>query len=194
MDWFRRVSGGISLILLGALISSASLGDQKRTVYRNDEFGITLKVPQDALLCAQPTGEHDHGPSMLLGTDDLKGCGDLENRRSIWVFGSYNINDEAKSLGRFLRWLCSDEQGRGCDTAPSGLRVTGLPSMAGEASHAGWIDIIVGTKAGKPDPTFDPSVPSMNYTIQLHTEKQYLAEDLRVFRTVVRTIRIAPQE
>ncbi|HKV49328.1 MAG TPA: hypothetical protein VJN69_14640 [Candidatus Acidoferrales bacterium] len=191
---FRRVGLLVAFALIAAAISCAGLRVRKQTVYQNEEFGITLKVPQGALLCKQPADEHDHGSSMLLGAYDVQGCGDLENSRSIWIFGSYNINDEAKSLRNFLRWLCFEEQGRGCDPAPPGLRVTGLPSMAGEASHAGWIDIIVGTKAGKPDPKFDPSVPSMNYSITLHTREKYLTSDLRIFRAVLGAIRIAPED
>ena len=183
-----------TIVFVGALISGPGVAGPNHTIYRNEEFGITLRVPPEALLCVQPENQHDHGPYMLLGTRDTKGCNDLEHSRSIVVFASYNISDEAKRLSEFLRWLCSNEQGRGCDPAPPNLRLTGLPSAAGEATHAGWLDVIVGTKAGKPDPTFDPSVPSMNYSIQLHTKEKYFTEDLRVFRAVLGAIKIAPEE
>lgn len=187
----RGRSCAVFIVLAALAFGTAGAAN---TVYRNEEFGITLKVPTGALLCVQQADEHDHGPSMLLGAHDLKGCADLENRRSIWVFGSYNVDSELRTLGSFLNWICSDEQGHGCGAAPAGLKVDGLPSLAGETRHQGWLNIIVATEAGKPDPRFDPKIPLMNYTIQLHTKQEYMAEDLPVFRALVRTIRIAPKQ
>jgi hypothetical protein len=58
----------------------------------------------------------------------------------------------------------------------------------------GWIDVIVVSQAGKPDRAFDPSVPSINYDVGLHTTPQYLDEDLRIFRAVLNTVRLSPSE
>jgi len=38
----------------------------------------------------------------------------------------------------------------------------------------------------------DPSVPSINYDVGLHTTARYLDEDLRIFRAVLNTVRLAP--
>lgn len=45
-------------------------------VYRNQEFGITLRVPDGALLCVQPADRHNHGPHML-GPNEKPEPGDV---------------------------------------------------------------------------------------------------------------------
>lgn len=81
-----------------------------------------------------------------------------------------------------------------CGPAPKGLAVARLMSKSGRVSEGDWTDILVVTQAGKPDPTFDPTVPSINYDLRLHTDRADLQVDLQVFRTVLQTIRIAPEE
>ena len=81
------------------------------------------------------------------------------------------------------------------EPAPGAWRIAGLPTKAGETTHPdGSIDIDVVTLAGKPDPAFDPTVPSINYTLSLHTGPKTLTEDLQIFRAVLRTIRISPAQ
>jgi hypothetical protein len=68
-----------------------------------------------------------------------------------------------------------------------------MATKAGRVNRSdGWIDVIVVTQAGKPDPAFDPSVPSVNYDLTLHTNPRYFEEDLRIFRTILSTVRLAP--
>jgi hypothetical protein len=175
--------------LMAAFMSNAATAKQQ--VYRNEEFGITLSIPDSALLCPIPEGEHDHGPVMLLGTAKANGCSDVVSSRSIWIFAGYNAADDTKKLQDFLKWQC----GGPCLPPPSGLRVTGLASAAARVNRSeGWIDIIVVTQAGKPDPNFDPSVPLINYDLRLHTRPEHLEKDLRVFRTVLETVRLSPAQ
>lgn len=56
----------------------------------------------------------------------------------------------------------------------------------------GWIDIIVVTQAGKADPNWDATAPSVNYDLSLHTTGRYLNKDLRTFRAVLNTVRLSP--
>jgi hypothetical protein len=68
-----------------------------------------------------------------------------------------------------------------------------MATKAGKVDRSdGWIDIIVVTQAGKPDPDFDPHVPSVNYDLTLHAKSRYLEEDLRIFRVVLSTVRLSP--
>jgi hypothetical protein len=57
---------------------------------------------------------------------------------------------------------------------------------------SGSIQILVVTQAGKPDPDFDASVPSINYALSLYTDASHLDEDLAVFRAVLNAVKIAP--
>lgn len=160
-------------------------------VYRNREFGIIVPVPKGALLCSTPAGQHDHGPIFLLGSSDAKGCDDSERHRAIVIFAGYNAADVTRKLQDFLRWECNGS----CGVAPAGLRVAELPSAAARVNRSGgWMDIIVVTQAGKSDPASDPPVPSINYDLRLHTRARNLDEDLRTFRTVLRSIRLSPAQ
>lgn len=177
-----------AVVIVAALVSAST---DKPQIFRNEEFGITLRVPDGALLCPIPEGEHIHGPVMLLGTSVAKGCSSLERSRYIDVFAGYNASDDTKKLRDFLKWQCDGP----CRPAPTGLRVTGLPSASGRVNRSGgWIDIIVVTQAGKPDPAFDPSVPLINYDLTLHTTVRSLEADLRTFRVVLRTVRLSPAQ
>jgi len=73
------------------------------------------------------------------------------------------------------------------------LHIRGLKSEAGRFDRSdGSIEIIVVTQAGRPDPDFDASVPSINYELFLETDAVHLAQDLSIFRVLLKTIRIAP--
>lgn len=54
----------LSLLTAAAMLSAATA---KPRVYRNEEFGITVPVPQGTLLCPLPDDQHDHGPVFPLG-------------------------------------------------------------------------------------------------------------------------------
>lgn len=165
----------------------------KTQVYRNDEFGIRVPVPKGTLFCVPPEGQHDHGPIFLPGSSDPSACDDIDHNRYVLIFASYNAIEETKKLGGFLKEQCTGIGGCPCRPAPDGLRVAGMATKAARVNRSdGWIDIIVVTQAGKPAPDFDPSVPSVNYDLTLHTKPRYLEEDLRIFRAVLSTVRLAP--
>jgi hypothetical protein len=179
----------------GFLFASFLLSPQapKTQVYRNDEFGITVSVPKGTLLCLFPEDQHDHGPVFLIGDADQKACHDMSHDRYVLIFASYNAIEETKKVGDFLKEQCTGVGGGPCRPAPKGLSISGMATKAARVNRAdGWIDIIVVTQAGKPDPAFDSSVPSINYDLGLHTTAAYLDEDLRIFRAVLSTVRISP--
>jgi len=161
-------------------------------VYQNDEFGIAVPVPANALLCPGPNNEHDHGPIMLLQQSDEKGCQDSEHARAVGIFASYNAADATKTLSGFLNWQCSHLL-RSCLPPPKNLRIRGRVSVAAmQRGSSGWIDVIVLTQGGAPDAKFDAAVPSINYTVRLHTKQAVLEQDLQTLRLVLRTVRLAP--
>lgn len=189
----------IRAILTAALITAATCAGahgSKPQIYRNTEFGITLPVPRGAFLCPIPRNEHDHGPVFLLGGVGKQGCRDVEDveqHRYIEVFAAYNAAYVTKTLPRLLRWGCKDMAKGPCGAPPSNLRLDGLHSLAARVDgRNGWVYILVETQAGKPDIEFDPRVPSVNYSLTLHTRPQNLKGDLRIFRRVLQTIRLSP--
>jgi hypothetical protein len=190
----RYVSKPLKAFLGSALVALMAFADGTNTrVYHNEEFGITLPVPEATLLCAFPP-QHDHGPVFMLGGVDNHACFDLERNRVIDIFASYNASDDTKKLLDFLRWECTAIAKHPCDLPPEGLRIKGRTAAAGRVDGAdGWINIFVVTQAGKPDPAFDASVPTINYDLRLHTTPQHLDEDLRLFRAILATVRLSPQ-
>lgn len=178
---------------LSALIFVFFTGSTARPIYRNTEFGITLRVPMGAMLCTPPKSDHDHGPYMLLSTANKAGCHDLGHHRSISIFASYNAAAETKTLARLLQSDCREVARASCQSAPANLSIPGLRTSAGMAGRpGGWVDVFVVAQAGKPDPEFDPSVPSVNYELALRSRRPELQTDLGVFREVLRTIHISP--
>jgi hypothetical protein len=181
-------------VLVVTLLSAAT---NKPQVYRNAEFGIALPVPVGVMLCPTLKDEHDHGPLMLLDRFQAKRCTDAEWGRFISVFAMYNAADITKTLNSFLQSECADpDTGKGeCGPAPPHLQIGGMRSAAGTVNHSnGWMDIIVVTQAGKPNPGFDASVPSVNYVMRLRTRQEHQEADLRTFRTVLQTIQLSPPE
>ena len=184
----------IRLLIFSVAVALLVTATVRAEVYRNQEFGITITVPEGAVLCPVPKEQHDHGPLFLLGTSHLGGCTDSERNRLIVVFAGYNAADVTKKLHDFMKWQCINIAEDMCGVAPSDLRITGLPSEAARVDRPNrWIDIIVVTQAGTPDPSFDSSVPSINYTLRLHTRAEYLEEDLYTFRIILNTIRLSPK-
>ena len=176
-------------MVAAGLLVAASVAPK---VYRNEEFGITLPVPRDVVLCVNPPTEHDDGALLLLGTTDANRCQEPnhDHERSIDVFASYPTDDTSK-LPDLLGLMCDAP----CEQPPGVWQIAGLRTEAGETTYPdGSIDILVVTQAGKPNPAFDPTAPSINYTLTLHTGTKNLAEDLQVFRAVLQTIRLVPSQ
>lgn len=161
-------------------------------VYRNAEFGIIAQVPTGAFLCPVPDDEHDHGPVFLLGPAKAADCEAAESRRSISIFAGYNAAQLTKRLPDFLRWECVHVGKARCQPT-NDLGIAGTSSLAGTVKHSdGWIEFLVVTQAGRPDPAFDPIAPRINYLLGLHTDAQDSPTDLVTFRAVLQTIRLSP--
>jgi hypothetical protein len=184
-------------ILVGLFVFGFVAGTtSQRTAYRNHEYGIVLPIPPATLPCVPPVyagNGTDHGPQILLGTKDASLCSKSSGKRYVNIFASYNASDDTKTLHALLESACESEVKRQCSPAPVDLHIRGLKSEAGRFDRSdGSIEIIVVTQAGRPDPDFDASVPSINYELFLETDAVHLAQDLSIFRVLLKTIRIAP--
>jgi hypothetical protein len=186
-----------SHILAGLMVVCSAAGAAGRSsVYRNNDYGIYLPIPKGAWLCPASGYGIDHGPALLLGSTEANVCRSSSEKRMITIFAS-PITEDDKTLHSFLNSLCSyaplDEHDPSlvCVPAPDGLSVNGLPSEAARVNLLnGWVEIIVVTHAGKPDPNFDASVPSMDYDLRLYSNASHFDDDLMVFRTMLNTIKI----
>jgi len=191
---FSRVL--ITLVILCSVGSAAS----PKSVYGNKEYGVFLHIPPGAWLCPTEGNGIDHGPTLLLGSEDARVCRSYSNqKRRVVIFAGYNAAEKSKTLHSFLNSQCEyaplawKEPGAVCGPAPADLTVNGLPSEAARINPSnGWIEIIVVTQAGKPDPDFDASVPSINYNLSLYTDASHLDEDLTVFRAVLKAVKLDP--
>ena len=185
---FSRVL--IGLVILCSVASAAS----RTSVYRNKEYGIFLPIPSGAWLCSVPYSGANHGAAFLLGTHDESLCIKASGKRWVSIFAGYNAAEESKTLHTFLNWQCANEANGSCGQAPAGLRINGLSTETARVDHPdGSITIIAVAQAGKPDPDFDASVPSINYDLSLHTDAVHLDEDLVVFRAVLNAVKITPR-
>jgi hypothetical protein len=184
-----------ALIGLAAVWSATGAVSQSR-IYRNPEFGISLPIPSRTLPCTPPVYEGngiDHGPQILLATQDATLCGKSSGKRYMEVFASITSTEEEKTLRGNLESRCEFEIKQTCSAAPADLQIKGMKTEAGRLDRPdGSIEIILVTMAGKPDPDFDSSVPAFNYELSLNTDAQHLDEDLKVFRLILKTIKIVP--
>lgn len=188
---FSRVL--ISLVILCSVASAAP----RKSLYRNKQYGIFLRIPQGAWLCPTEGNGINHGPALLLGSKDANVCRSYSRqKRWVSIFGQYN-DDE--TLHAFLNRLCADdpldwnEPGAVCTAAPADLSVEGLLGEAARINHSnGSIEIIVVTQAGRPNPEFDTSVPSFEYSLSLNTDAVHLDADLAVFRAVLKALKLDP--
>jgi hypothetical protein len=174
----------VYLVAIVAMSGQTTAGPQ---IYRNPEFGIRLRVPDEGTLCAPPKDEHDHGFGVLLGGGSTKDCGADAHHRSVWLFAFFNALDDTKHLPGLLRMGCNARGGR-CQPGPPDLQTSGLQTATGRVNLPdGWIEIVVVTQAGTPTP-IDPNEPSVNYIFSLYTRPEHLDHDLRVFRTILQTV------
>lgn len=191
---FLRVM--ICLVIFCPVVGAAP----HKVVYRNKDFGIFLPVPSEARLCPTAGNGVDHGPVLLLGSESEGACRSYSRqKREITIFGESNAVEESKTLPTFLKSQCDftaldwKEPSAKCNPAPEGLSVTDLHSEAARIDHSnGMIEFIVVTQAGKPDQSFDATVASYNYDLSLHTNTEHIAEDLAVFRAVLKAVRLNP--
>jgi hypothetical protein len=160
-------------------------------VYSNPEFGIYARVPSEGSLCHTLKDEHDHGFGILLGGGSAKACHEDARHRSVWLFAFFNALDDTKHLPGLLRMGC-DAAGGHCQPGPADLQIAGLKSVTGRVNLTdGWVVLIVATQAGAPD-AFEPNEPSVNYLFSLRTNREHLDQDLKVFRTILQTVKLSP--
>lgn len=188
-----RLMRVIPLLVLMALPISSNA---QARVYRNREFGYVVPIPRGLYLFSpHEMNGIDHGRQLFFKPTKVEDCNNGGCGRYIEFNAYFNTSDNTAKLHDFLENECTIFGGKKCLQPPDDLKIEGLACGAARVELPdGRIEFLVVTQAGKPAPDFDPTVPSINYSIELLTTKEHLEKDLRFFRIILKTFRISPKD
>ncbi len=165
-----------------AALAACLCGPADAHTYRNSEFGMMIPLPAGFPVCRTPPDRHDHGPVIFLDRLAKGDCENVASQRYIGVFG--NFNSTYLTLDNLYRDLCREGPAHRCSPAPPDLTIRGWRSRAGRAeADGGWMVIQVFALTGTSHRDTEPS--GVDYSFVLHTRKERLDDDLKVFRRVL---------
>ncbi|MGO4408904.1 MULTISPECIES: hypothetical protein [unclassified Brevundimonas] len=174
------------LYFLAAIFAAtaAPADDRERA---QSEYGFVVRFPAGKAICDSRSGEHPQGWVMPLDGD----C--AASTRRIIVLANYNAAFRASPRAATN---CSVEKFRAAGRAGLALSFNGRPSATClERRSNGTVLVTVATQAGQwplPQPD-DPAAyrtPWINYYAYLETTRAKLDEDLKLFRSVIDSVRI----
>ena len=182
------------VVILLVFVASSIAAAAQTKVYRNLEFGFEVPIPDGLYLFSpHPMNGIDHGRQFFFKPTSVEDCNHSGCDRYIAIYANYNTVEHTARLHDFLNEECTVFGGEECLQPPPDLRVKGLKSESARVRLPnGKVELLVVTQAGKSDPDFDASVPSINYSICLLTNEEHLEADLLFFRKVLGMIRIFP--
>lgn len=182
--------------ILMALIALPNSFLAQTRVYRNREFGYMVPIPRGLYLFSpHETNGIDHGRQLFFKPTRVEDCNNGGCDRYIEFDAFFNTVEDTAKLHDFLNHACTVFGGRECLPPPDDLKIEGLVCESARVDlPKEKIEFLVVTQAGKPSPDFDPTVPSINYSIVLLTTKEHLESDLQFFRIILKTIRISPKD
>jgi hypothetical protein len=187
MRWLRVVS----LIFLFTLPLGVAA---QSNVYRNHQFGYEVPIPTGLYLFSpHEMNGVDHGRQLFFKPTKVEDCNHGRCDRYIEFDAYYNVSDKTLKLHDFFENECTVFGGKKCLPPPDDLKIEGLPCESAKVNLPdGRIEFLVVTQAGKPIPNYNPTVPSINYSVILLTTKEHMDEDMKFYRLILETIRIAP--
>jgi len=189
MRWIRAAS----LIILFTLPLTVAAQTQ---VYRNRPFGYEVPIPRGLYLFSpHEMNGVDHGRQLFFKPTKVEDCNNGGCDRYIEFSGNFNTADDTAKLHDLLESECKVFGGKKCLKPPEGLKINGLACESARVKLPdGRIEFLVVTQAGKPAPDFDPTVPSINFSVVLLTTREHLESDMRFLRVILKTIRIPPED
>jgi hypothetical protein len=183
---------GLTLIVLSLVAARAVHAE----TYVNEEFGMRATFSASFAYCSNALfGRHDHGVDIYLDRA-LEDCtsDDVPPRR-IEVFALYNAID-VSGLKGLLHWACeldtNERPVRRCRSAPSGLSIGGLRSIAGRGDRPGGVVQIVVVAQGGRGHNPNAPAPLVDYTVTLFTTQAHLREDVRRLRGFLSAFEVSP--
>lgn len=185
-----KAAVGILILFAMLLMSTLSVAE----VYKNREFGITLKLPRQLPTCSGAQDTHDHGITIFLDTNETGGCGENGKRRLISVFSFYNVVDETRTLRDYLQWECTRVLKGKCTYISRNLKIGKLRSLSARLVHQdGWVDVIVAAQGERAsNQHLDDTTAIVNYSVILHTTVSYLEQDMVTLRSILSKLEISP--
>ncbi len=154
--------------------------------YSNLDYEFSVEIPVGLLGCV--TKETNNGVDILL--DRHLSCDDdYRNRRFVDVSANYNTAGEASTPSELAKVYCRDDEAREIFRL-KGWRLGGRSASGCRVYFNSGIIIIKLMTLRKTDPR-NPEV-WITVNAQLTTSSSRYAQDMRLFRKIVRTIRIAP--
>lgn len=186
MRWMRAVS----LIVLTAMPLTVAA---QSNVYRNRQFGYEVPIPPELYLFSpHEMNGVDHGRQLFFKPTKVEDCNHGGCDRYIEFNAYYNVSDNTLKLQDFFENECTVFGGKKCLAPPDDLKIKGLACKSAKVSLPdGRIEFLVVTQAGNPIPNFNPTAPSINYSVVLLTTKEHMDDDIKFFRIILNTIRIA---
>jgi hypothetical protein len=179
-------SGLMSLALLGSASAHAE-------TYRVPNFGFTVRIPPGTRSCSLDQAGQDHGPLIALDPRHARlYCSDVDPIRFVSVSGWDNVLEDISTLPAWLKFNLDELHGRRV-AAPPGVRFSGpFPTASAQVDEAGgWVDVVVVTQRPAHPTRERPNAAGVNYEASLHTDKAHYAADLRVFRSILASVRWA---
>jgi hypothetical protein len=189
-----RATSALALLTVLTAASPAAVG-----VYRNNEYGFSVRLPSDKVICRAIPPQHEHGVNILL-EGDARSCQEpVPPVARIGAVGSYNASF-IKDSETWADVACHDnpDSPGKVGPAPPDLRVKGLDTAGcridvTEGKFKGWIIIGLHALAGRyPNPDNRPELrtPSIMYDFTLMTRPERFEADLAYFRAILKTVRI----
>ncbi len=177
---------GTAAVLVGISLSCAAEIPIRSQHYDNPKYQFSVDIPDHLLGCVSENT--DHGIDILL--DHRPGCGSVTDQRPYAdVFASYNVATNAVTPQMLARVYCGYEKA-GRTVWLSGW-ILGNRDAAGCRQYFkdGRITVEIVTQR-----TTEPRNPEIwiDISASLTTTASRYERDLRVFRQIVRTVRIAP--
>jgi hypothetical protein len=183
----------LATAVLGACISGAGASEAQRV--RNEEYGFSVAFPAGLRVCTAVSGDHPHGFFVRLNGDQGE-CGGAAAKSDVSVIGVYAYYNSTfeTSPEEELAGLCRESGNDDKSGKLKSLGFAGRHSARCQVQHAdGSIDIYVVTQAGQwPGAQESPELktPYINYTASLHTTHSRMADDLKTFSGVLKSVRI----
>lgn len=183
----------LAMTALSAFIVSASASEAQRV--KNEEYRFSVAFPAGLRVCDAVSGAQPHGFFVHLNVDGGD-CGAVAVKSDVSVISVYAYSNATfeSSPEEEIAGVCREGVTGAMSGRLKGLAFVGHHSARCQVQHVdGSVDIYVVAQAGTwPGTQESPELktPYVNYTASLHTTRDRMAEDLRIFSRVLKTVRI----
>jgi len=187
---YRQLTA-VLILICSAIVILGVLQDRR---VENKEYGFRVTIPSGFPVCYGDSGTHVHGVGTRL---DKKACKDNRPGPSFSIWADYNAN----FMPTALEALRDNPE---CDDVPPAWAAAEWNNAIGGLRTAicrvdrpdGTTDLTLNAQAGKWPEGFEEETgkPYINYTVYFGTTKNRLENDLKTFKSFLKSIRIVERE